>query len=217
MVQPSTYGVDNRCLLDALSRLGTDAALGIAVVDKTVSDDQLNLLQKGGVRGIRFNLVQSGATTPEMIRPLSERIAKFGWHIQVNASSVQILSFAEIWENLPVQVVFDHFGHVSRVNDPALPLLCRLMRNGKAWTKLSGAETISKSGEPDYADVLPVARAFIGEVPGRLLWGTNWPHPTSKHKPNDVALMNLLARWTDDNAIRDRILVQNPAELFGFV
>jgi D-galactarolactone isomerase len=217
VVQPSTYGVDNRCLLDALSRFGTKTAVGIAVVDTTVSDEQLKRLHHGGVRGIRFNLVQAGATTPEMIKPLTQRIASLGWHIQVNASSEQILSMAEIWERIPVPVVFDHFGHVSQVNDQAFSLICRLMQNRKAWTKLSGAETISKSGEPDYADMTAVTKAFIQEAPDRLLWGTNWPHPTSNRKPDDVTLMNLLARWAPDRAIRNKILVRNPAELFASV
>ena len=216
VVQPSTYGVDNSCLLDALHQFGVDNSRGVAVVNTSVSDAELKRLHTAGVRGIRFNLAQAGATTPEMAGPLAKRIAALGWHIQVNASSEHILSLADLWSRVPVPVVFDHFGHVAELSDPAFSLMCKLMQRGKAWTKLSGAETISKVGAPRYADMTPVARAFIREAPERLLWGTNWPHPTSKDKPDDVTLLNLLAQWTNDESVRTKILVSNPETLYGF-
>jgi D-galactarolactone isomerase len=216
IVQPSTYGVDNRCLLDALRQFGGEDSRGIAVVNTSVSDAELKRLQAAGVRGIRFNLSQAGATTPEMAEPLAKRIAPFGWHVQVNASSEQILSLANLWSRLPVPIVFDHFGHVADLNNRAFSLLCKLMQRGKAWTKISGAETISKVGAPTYADIIPLASAFIKESPERLLWGTNWPHPTSSDNPDDVALLNLLAQWTDSESVRTKILVHNPERLYGF-
>ena len=216
IVQPSTYGVDNRCLLDALHQFGGKDSRGIAVVNTSVSDAELKRLHSAGVRGIRFNLSQTGATTPEMAEPLSKRIAPFGWHIQVNASAEKILSLADLWSRLPVPVVFDHFGHVAELSNPAFSLLCKLMQRGRAWTKISGAETISKVGAPTYADITPVARAFIKESPERLVWGTNWPHPTSSDKPDDLVLFNLLAQWTNNESVRAKILVQNPQDLYGF-
>ena len=216
VVQPSTYGVDNRCLLDALHQFGGENSRGVAVVNTSVSDSELKRLHDAGVRGIRFNLSQAGATTPEMAAPLAKRIADFGWHVQVNASSEQIVSLADLWNRVPVPVVFDHFGHVSELKNPAFSLLCRLMQRGKAWTKLSGAETISKVGAPTYADIAPIARAFIRESPERLLWGTNWPHPTSIDKPDDVVLFNLLAQWTSNESVHTKILVHNPEQLYGF-
>ncbi|HMF78125.1 MAG TPA: amidohydrolase family protein [Bryobacteraceae bacterium] len=214
-VQPSTYGTDNTCLVDALHRFG-DAARGIAVVNATVSNAELKRLDAAGVRGLRFNLVQSGATSPEMIDPLSKRIADLGWHIQVNASTGQILAGAGMWKRLPVPVVFDHFGHALDTRSAVFYLLCRLMQKGNAWTKLSGVETVSKLGPPEYSDGSMVAKGFIKEAPDRLLWGTNWPYATSASKPDDVLLFNLLAQWTQNEAMRTRILVNNPAQLFRF-
>lgn len=214
-IQPSTYGTDNRCLLDALSRFGSNAR-GIAVVNTNVSDRELKRLNSSGVRGLRFNLVQAGATTPEMVEPLSKRIASLGWHIQVNASAEQIMAGSAMWNRLPVPIVFDHFGHVSNAQNPVFGLLCKMMQNGRAWTKLSGVETVSKAGPPDYSDGAKVAESFIKEAPDRLLWGTNWPHVTSSIKPDDVLLFNLLAHWTTNEKIRSKILVQNPDRLFGF-
>jgi len=215
-VQPSTYGTDNSCLLDALQRFGP-AARGIAVVNPKVTNAELKRLDTAGVRGVRINLVQAGATKPEMIKPLSKRIHDLGWHIQVNASTEQIMANAEIWSRLPVPIVFDHFGHAADTQSPVYRLLCELMQTGKAWTKLSGVETTSKLGPPDYADGSAVARGFMREAPDRLLWGTNWPHSTSTTKPDDLLLFNLLLReWTNSDAMRNKILVDNPQHLFGF-
>jgi D-galactarolactone isomerase len=215
IVQPSTYGTDNSCLLAALRSFGATAR-GIAVVNTTVLNTELKRLHAAGVRGIRFNLVQAGATNLEMVVPLSRRIADLGWHIQVNASLEQIQASAVLWNSLPVPIVFDHFGHVSDTSSPVFRLLCTLMQQRKAWTKLSGVETVSKSGPPGYSDSGPVARSFIKEAPERLLWGTNWPYPTSRVKPDDVVLFNLLAAWTQDEPMRTKILVHNPARLFDF-
>lgn len=215
VVQPSTYGTDNSCLLDALSRFG-DAARGIAVVDTAISNAELKRLDAAGVRGLRFNLVQAGATKPEMVEPLARRIETLGWHVQVNASSAQILASAKMWNRLPVPVVFDHFGHTLDTRSPVFRLLCTLMQKGKAWTKISGVETVSKAGPPGYSDGALVAETFLREAPDRLLWGTNWPHATSKVKPDDLLLFNLLTEWTKTEPMRRKILVQNPEQLFGF-
>jgi predicted TIM-barrel fold metal-dependent hydrolase len=214
-IQPSTYGIDNSCLLDALRRFGSNAR-GIAVVNPSVSTVELKKLDAAGVRGLRFNLVQAGATTPEMIAPLSKRMADFGWHIQVNASTEQILAGASRWSRLPVPVVFDHFGHAADAQSPVFRLLCALMQKNKAWTKLSGVETISKTGPPAYADGAAVAKQFMKEAPERLLWGTNWPHSTSAVKPNDRLLFNAFMEWAANDSLRETILVSNPQQLFGF-
>jgi D-galactarolactone isomerase len=214
-IQPSTYGTDNSCLLDALRRFGSNAR-GIAVVNPTVSNAELKKLDAAGVRGLRFNLVQAGATTPEMIDPLAKRIAALGWHIQVNASTEQILAGASRWNSLPVPVVFDHFGHAAAVESPVFRLLCTLMQKNKAWTKLSGVETVSKSGPPAYVDGGAVAQRLMQEAPERLLWGTNWPHSTSAVKPDDRLLFDAFMQWAGKDSLRQTILVGNPQRLFGF-
>lgn len=217
VVQPSSYGVDNRCLMDALRQFG-DAARGIAVVNESVSDGELKALQSAGVRGIRFNLLQTLATGIELLEPLSRRIAPLGWHVQINASSQQILTASHLMSGLPCPVVFDHFGHTLERgrDDPAFAAIVKLLQSGKAWLKLSGAYIDSKIGPPDYPESAAVARAFISEAPDRLVWGTDWPHPTTANKPDDAVLFDLLADWAPDVTVQRRILVENPAKLYGF-
>jgi predicted TIM-barrel fold metal-dependent hydrolase len=216
VVQPSTYGTDNRCMLDALRRFGLATTRGIAVVNTDVSEAALKELHAAGVCGIRFNPVQASATTLEMVEPLAKRVAALGWHIQINASAEQILARMAIWNRLPVPVVFDHLGHVSAPGDPVFGAISDLMQSGKCWVKLSGAYIETKAGAPTYADAAAVAKAYIKEAPERLVWGTDWPHPTTNDKPDDALLFDLLAEWSPDERMRTRILVENPAKLYGF-
>lgn len=215
IVQPSTYGTDNRCMLDALAQFGARAR-GVAVVDTSVTDDTLAQLRAAGVRGIRFNLAQGGTTTLDMVAPLAKRVAPLGWHIQVNMPGAGILAAAEVWRNLPCPVVFDHLAHVPSADSPAFSLVAGLLRDGKAWVKLSGAYQGTKVGPPTYADRSAVARAYVQAAPERLVWGSDWPHPTEKEKPDDAILLDLLLDWAPDAATRTRILVANPEKLYGF-
>lgn len=219
VVQPSTYGTDNRCMLDALAQFGPTAR-GVAVVDTAVSDDELRRLNAAGVCGIRFNLVQTGATTVEMVTPLAARVHALGWHVQVHALPALIVANAALWRDLPCPVVFDHMGHPHEpegVNDPVVGVISELAQSGKAWVKLSGVYMDSKVGPPTYADCTPVARAYIKAAPERMVWGSDWPHPTEKtNKPDDAVLFDLLGQWAPDEATRTRILVDNPARLYGF-
>lgn len=218
VVQPSTYGVDNRCMLEAVRQLGRDAR-GIAVVKLDVSDAELRRMDAAGVRGIRFNLAQGGATTLDMVEPLAKRIAKLGWHIQVNTAPEQIRSAAEIWKGLPVDVVFDHLAHVPEPGglDSAYGVVIDLLEKGKGWMKLSGAYADSKAGPPFYSDREAITKAYVKNAPERLVWGTDWPHPTvTGAKPDDAALLELLLKWLPDEATRTQILVSNPEKLYGF-
>jgi D-galactarolactone isomerase len=218
VVQPSTYGVDNRCLLDALGQFGPQAR-GIAVVNTGVTDAELQQLQAAGVRGIRFNLAPAGTTTLDMIDPLSKRANDLGWHIQVNMASDQILAARDLWNRLPCPIVFDHLAHMREpagMTDPAFAVVAALLQQGRAWVKLSGAYADSKVGPPTYADSTKVAQAYVREAPERLVWGSDWPHPTEKTKPDDAILFDLLSEWVPDEATRTRILVANPAQLYGF-
>jgi D-galactarolactone isomerase len=217
LVQPSTYGVDNRCMLDALRQFGLTTARGIAVVNTEISDSTLKELQVAGVCGIRFNFLQAGATTSDMIAPLAKRIAGLGWHTQINAPAEQIHATMPIWRSLPVPVVFDHLGHVSAPGEPVFGAIAGLLQSDKCWVKLSGAYIDTKVGAPTYADRGEVAKAYIKEAPERLVWGTDWPHPTTSDKPDDALLLDLLAHWCPNEAVRTRILVDNPAKLYGFL
>jgi D-galactarolactone isomerase len=215
VVQPSTYGVDNRCLLAALQQFGPSSR-GIAVVSPQVSNRELKALQAAGVRGIRFNLAQAGATTLDMLPPLAQRIADWGWHVQINALPDQILDSLNVFKTLPVPVVFDHLAHVARPRDATFQAIAGLLKNEKAWLKLSGAYMDSKAGPPTYADRGLVAKAFLQESPNRLVWGSDWPHPTTTKKPDDLNLLELLKDWCGSATVRDKVLVQNPEKLYGF-
>ena len=220
VVTPSTYGTDNSCTLDAMAKLGPTAR-GVAVVDTSVTDTELKRLNGLGIRGIRFNLVQSGATTIDMLEPLSKRVNDLGWHVQIHMLSKQIVEAADLLQRLPSPIVFDHMARMSEpagVNDPAFALVMRWLDGGRTWVKLSGAYMDTKVGPPSYADVSKVARAYVKAAPEQLVWGSDWPHPTEKadSKPDDAVLFDLMADWAPDEKIRNRILVDNPAALYGF-
>jgi predicted TIM-barrel fold metal-dependent hydrolase len=220
IVQPSSYAVDNRCLMDALKQFGK-AARGVAVVNTSVTDAELKELNTAGVRGIRFNLAQGGGTTWEMIDPLVKRIMPMGWHIQIQADGAEILAHKEILNGVPCQVVFDHLGHVPEpagVKSPVFAMISEMLQKGKGWVKLSGFYYETKVGPPTYADSVAVAAGYVKEAPERLVWGSDWSHPLQKpdEKPDDALLLDLLAKVAPNPATRNRILVANPAKLYGF-
>jgi predicted TIM-barrel fold metal-dependent hydrolase len=220
LVQPSTYGTDNRCHLDALAAFGPTARM-VAVVNDGVSTEELKRMHALGVRGIRFNLAQAGATTPEMIEPLSKRITDLGWHIQINASAAKIMEVMAILEQVPSPIVFDHLAHIPQphgVNDPLYAKVRALMDKGRTWVKLSGAYADTKVGPPTYADSSAVARAYAKAAPERCVWGSDWPHPTehTKQLPDDAVLFDLLSDWVPDEKARHSVLVENPAILYDF-
>ena len=220
VVTPSTYGTDNSCTLDAIMRLGASAR-GVAVVDTSVADAELKRLDGLGMRGIRFNLVQSGATTIDMLEPLSKRVNDLGWHVQIHMLGDQIVEVAELLQRLPSPIVFDHMARIPQpagVDHPAFAFMLKLLERGRTWVKLSSAYQDSKSGPPAYGDVSKVAKAYVNAAPERMVWGSDWPHPTEKAdaKPDDAVLFDLLDDWAPEEAIRDRILVDNPAALYRF-
>ncbi len=220
VVQPSTYGTDNRLLVDALGTSGPTAR-GVAVVDANVAEDELQRLHAAGVRGVRFNLSFLVGVTPDMMAPVAARIAPLGWHLVVNGTADKLLAVRETLLRLPVPVLVDHMGQVPQpdgVRHPGFALLRELLASGRGWVKLSGVYLPSRSGPPDYADAGAVARALIGLAPERMVWGSDWPHPTKKadDKPDDAQLLDLLADWAPSEAVRRRILVGNPALLYGY-
>jgi predicted TIM-barrel fold metal-dependent hydrolase len=220
VVTPSTYGTDNRVTLDAMAKFGATAR-GVVVVNADVTDSELKRLADLGVRGIRFNLVQAGATTVEMIEPLSTRVNAFGWHVQIHMLGDQIVKIEDLLSRLPSPIVFDHMGRIPQpagTDHPAFGVIRKLIDKGRAWIKLSGAYQDTKVGPPSYADTSKVAQAYVKAAPERLVWASDWPHPTQKEneKANDAVLFDLLTEWAPNEATRQRILVENPAILYGF-
>jgi predicted TIM-barrel fold metal-dependent hydrolase len=220
VVTPRAYVTDNRVTLDAIARLGANAR-GVAVIHPTVTDADLKMLTDGGIRGIRFSISdpRNASTSVEMIEPLSKRVNALGWHVQINMTADQIVAAEDLWNRLPSAIVYDHMGHVPQPAGPSHPVfnvIRRLVDKGRTWVKLSVTYDNTKDGPPGYADVTRVAQAYVKAAPERMVWGSNWPHPNETNKPDDAALFDLLAKWAPDEAARKRILVDNPAVLYGF-
>jgi D-galactarolactone isomerase len=221
VVTPSTYGTDNRCTLDAMSQIGPTAR-GIAVVDTRVSDAELKRLADVGVRGIRFNLSLSAVATVDMIEPLARRIHDLGWHVQLLMPADRLVQLENLLLRLPVPIVFDHFGRIPPASGEhrAFGVILKLLAQGHAWVKLSGAYLRSTVGPPSDSDVSELARAFVRAAPERMLWGSDWPHAVASSgetaMPDDAELLDLLLDWVPDETTRRKILVDNPAELYGF-
>lgn len=222
VVTPSTYGCDNACTLDALDQMG-DGARGVAVVDANVPDAELDRLASHGVCGLRVNFVSPqswGRTTAQMLAALSGKAARLDWHIQVLAQPGQLVAMEPLLARLPTPVVIDHMGLIDPAESPssaALATLARLLDKGRTWIKLSGAYMGSHEGGPGYRDTHALGRAFVSAAPERMVWGTDWPHTTAAPDTvNDADLLDLLRAWCGSDAAMDRILVDNPARLYGF-
>jgi predicted TIM-barrel fold metal-dependent hydrolase len=222
IVTPRNYATDNRVTADALAQLGANSR-GVAVLRPTVTDTELKKLQDAGVRGIRFALSDpaAAAVTSDMIAPLSKRVAGLGWHVQLSLTGEQIVTLADVLRRLPLQLVFDHMGRPplpAGIQHPSHGIIRGLIDQGRAWVKLSGAYLNTAIGPPSYPESTKIARDFVKAAPERLLWGSDWPHPTQpdNNKPDDAVLFDLLSEWAPDPATRHRILVRNPESLYGF-
>jgi D-galactarolactone isomerase len=219
IVQPTAYGTDNRCTLAAIAALGPKDTRGIAVVDESVSDAELERLTKAGIVGARFQMLPGGAIPWEALEPLAARIAAFGWHVQLQMDGRLLGERAGQLAHLPGTLVIDHVGKFLEpvtVDHPGFRALLGLLDNGRTWLKLAAAYEVSKAGAPLYEDVGALARAAVARHPERMVWASNWPHVSVKDLPDDGALLDLLLEWAPDEATRRRILVDNPAELYRF-
>ena len=219
IVQPSVYGTDNRCTLDAVATLGEDFR-AVVVVPPTVSDEELERLHGLGARGVRVNLLfRGGELALADLRQLAERIQPLRWHLQLLVDVSRFPDLRELLGPLPVDLVFDHLGHPSAtaISNPGFKAMLALLRERRAWVKLSGAYRVSGEERPPYPDVRPLVEAVLQAAPDRVLWGSDWPHPAiTKPMPNDGDLLDLLGDWVSDESLRRRILVDNPARLYDF-
>lgn len=222
LVTPSTYGADNRPMLAGLAQLG-DQGRGVAVIAGDESDAHLLDLHTRGVRGVRINLSLGVTNGPDAIEPIAARIAPLGWHLQLLMPVAQLVALAPVLRRLPVDLVFDHFGRLTPALCPthaAHALLVELLGGGRTWVKLSGGYLVSPTARVDDPALDPLARRFIDAAPERVLWGSDWPHATAlaghHPMPDDAAQIDRLAHWAGDAATLRRILVDNPARLYGF-
>jgi len=225
-VQPSAYGRDNRCMLDAMREVGPQSCRGIVDVDESAPDEELARLDAAGVRGVRVNLspvkpFESGFAPKLMprIARLAARCAEIGWHLDFLTPGWLTEELMPTLKKLKLDFTLAHFGMFQAkqgVDQPGFRQLLELLRFGerRCWVKLTGVYRMSTA--PGFADVAPLARVLIECAPDRLIWGSDYPHLSFADRVGSIELWNLLGTWAPDEATRRRILVENPGKLFGF-
>jgi len=233
IVQPSGYGMDNRCTLDGV-RKHPERLRAVAVIEGSESDAALEAMHAGGVRGVRLNIISSGGSSASSfqasINRIASRVQPYGWHIQIYAPLATIAENAKLLTGLPVDIVIDHMGKpdaAAGVEQPGFDTLLGLLKTGKFWVKLSGPYRISPNLLGN-ADVVKIARALIAANPDRAVWGSDWPwigehsktpgdHGAVSYRPIDYgALLSVAPDWAGDPGLLRRVLADNPARLYGF-
>jgi 2-pyrone-4,6-dicarboxylate lactonase len=219
-VQASCHGTDNSAMVDAIIR-GNGRFAGVAMIDESFSDADIQKLHDVGVRGTRFNFVAHLGGAPEMDEywRIVERVARFGWHIVLHFDAKDLPSHVEMLEAMPVPYVIDHMARIDAkagLEQEPFQQLLELMRDERAWVKISGAERQTADGTPPYDDVVPYAQALVAAAPDRILWGSDWPHPNVRATPDDGDLIDFVAQVAPDEATRQKILVTNPERLYDF-
>jgi D-galactarolactone isomerase len=219
IVQPSAYGTDNTCTLEAMAKLGRDAARGVAIVDPAAPDSELERLTRLGIRGVRYHM-RGGVLTWETMPAMAARVAAFGWHVQLQCESRELAEREAMLARLPCDLVIDHMGRfdaATPADDKSWRVMMKFLATGRCWVKLSGPYYGSKSGPPLYADKARIAKDLIKAAPERMVWASNWPHPSFKQNfPDEGKLLDTVAEWAIDDSLRREILVSNPARLYGF-
>ncbi len=228
VVQPSVHGLDNAATLDAIQN-SNGRFRGVGRIDERTPKDELRRLHDGGVRGVRFNLLDRprGNVKLDVLDRCVENVAGLGWSIDLHIDTKNLLEQEKRIRSMPLPVVIDHMARVKPaqgLNQPAFQLLLDLMKLKHVWVKVSGADKICNTQVHDYfglpfIEVIPYAQAVIAAAPDRVIWGSDWPHSNNfapGHTPNDGDLVDLLAAFAPDPEIRKRILVDNPARLYGF-
>ncbi len=220
-VQASCHGTDNRAMVDALQR-GEGRYAGVAMIDDSYTDDDLAELHGAGVRGIRFNFVAHLGGAPDLERfwRLVRRIEPLRWHVVLHFDAADLVAYRALLDDLPVPYIIDHMGRVpasAGVDNEAFQHLLALQANDeRCWVKISCAERLTEGRVAPFDDVVPLAQAVVAAAPGRVLWGTDWPHPNMAVMPDEGALVDLLAAFVPDDGLRDQILVDNPQVLYDF-
>lgn len=222
LVQPSTYGTDNRRHLDALTQVGRPARM-IAALSTSATDDELLRLHDAGVRGVRYTIGHKGAVSLAEMPAMAARIKHLGWHVQLHIMNtdgrVPLVEMESLLTQLPTDIVIDHIGSIQPgegLHQPTFQVLRRLLNTGKCWVKLSGAYRFSANPAP-YADLMPFVDVLVSDRPDRLLWASDWPHVAFKGTmPNTADVFDQMLAWIPDENLRTRILVDNAAALYGF-
>ena len=217
IVQPSAYGFDNSCTLDAVAQLG-DSGRGIALVQPDVSDAELKRLDDGGICGVRYMMINP-VLGWESLEPMAARLAAMDWMVNLQLDGRLFPEHEEVLKRLPCKLVIDHNGKFLEPVSPEHPSfqsLLRVLDTGRVWIKLSAPYETSKTGVPGYDDVSLLARTLAEKFPERCLWASNWPHPGREPAPSEPELYQLLSAWAPSEDSRRKILVDNPAALYRF-
>lgn len=222
LVQASVHGHDNSAMMDAIAQ-SPDTYRGVAMVPASVSDAELQALHRGGVRSVRFNFVRrlGGAPDLDAIRSIARRMKPLGWHLVLHFDPQDLPVYRAFLDELPVPYVIDHMGRVlaeGGLQQAPFDALLDLMKDERCWVKVSGAERTSHllstgPGLP-FEDAVPFARRLVEAAPDRVLWGTDWPHPSVREMPDDGKLVDLLPLFSDDPAVLHKLLVDNPTRLY---
>lgn len=219
VVQPTGYGFDNRCTLAAVACM-SGRARAVAIVPPSVTQSTLRNLHVAGVRGVRMMMLPGGPLGWDALAPLAHQIRPLGWHLNMQFNGCDFVQRLPLLQSLDAQIVLDHTGKFlvppSSTDDAAFQALCRLLDTGRVWVKLSAPYETSQTGAPHYEDVSLLVRYLATHYPERCLWASNWPHPNQNPVPSSAALLNLLPRWVSRTADIQRILVDNPAQVYGF-
>ena len=223
--QPSIYGIDNSAILDgmaALNRETPNRARAVVALDMNFSEKDIEKLDQAGVRGVRLNTDNKGGMPIAFddLPELAARIRPFGWHLEFLFPGKDILELMPLFRALEAPMSIAHFAYqpaTAGVQAPGFQALLELVRRGNTWVKISGANRVSRGDLPPYDDVAPMARALIEAGPGRILWGTDWPHPNKYVvNPNDADLVDAFGEWVADERLRQAILVDTPAAFYRF-
>jgi 2-pyrone-4,6-dicarboxylate lactonase len=228
VVQPSVHGLDNSATLDAIKNSGGKFR-GVGRIDDQTPKNELKRLHEGGIRGVRFNLLDRprGNVKLDVLDRCVEYVAGLGWSVDLHIDMKNLIAQEQRIRKMATPVVIDHIARVKPnegLSQPGFQLLVELAKLEHVWIKVSGADKICNTRVHTYfglpfVEVIPYARAVIAAAPERVLWGTDWPHSNNfapGHTPNDGDLIDLLAEFAPDEATRRRILVDNPAALYGF-
>jgi D-galactarolactone isomerase len=221
VVQANAYGDDNRCAMDAVAELGLDKARAVVVVKPGVKDAELERLTKAGARGIRIMCLPGGHLKWDVMDEMIARVRPFGWHPIIQFDGREFPQREAQLKRIAGDYVIDHTGKFLEPVPPdhaAFKVLLGLLGRGNCYVRLAGAYETSKTGKPHYADVGLLAKALIEAAPDRIVWASNWPHTSAQGEqyPDDGNLLDLLLEWAPDDAVRRKILVDNPARLYGF-
>ncbi len=219
IVHASCHGADMRVTLDAIARSG-GRYRGTAIIDESYTQKDFERMHEGGIRAVRFNFVRHLGGRPEMgfFKKTVERVRAMGWHLILHLDAQDIVELKDTLDALPVPFVIDHMGRVRAsdgLEQAPFRALLGLMKNLNAWVKICGAERVSTKGPP-FSDAVPFGRALVEAAPDRVLWGTDWPHPNVRWMPDDAGLLELFAAMVPEPDLQRRILVDNPAKLYGF-